>query len=145
LKVTPFLKKDEVERKWWLVDAEGKILGRLASEIAKILMGKHKAQYTPHADCGDFVVVINAEKIKVTGKKMDQKLYRFHSEYPGNLKEFTLREMLERNPEKVIFLAVKRMLPKNRLRDRRLKRLKIYVGNSHPHHAQNPQPLNLET
>jgi large subunit ribosomal protein L13 len=145
LKVTPSLKKEELERKWWLVDAEGKILGRLASQIAKILMGKHKAQYTPHADCGDFVVVINAEKIRVTGKKMEQKLYRFHSGYPGNLKEFTLREMLERNPEKVIFLAVKRMLPKNRLRDRRLKRLKIYVGSFHPHHAQNPQPLNLET
>jgi large subunit ribosomal protein L13 len=145
LKVTPFLKKEEVERKWWLVDAEGKILGRLASQIAKILMGKHKPQYTPHADCGDFVVVINAEKIRVTGKKMDQKFYRFHSGYPGNLKEFTLREMLKRNPKKVIYLAVKRMLPKNRLRKRRLKRLKIYVGSSHLHHAQNPQPLNLET
>jgi len=89
-------------------------------------------------------VVINAEKIRVTGKKMDQKIYRFHSGYPGNLKEFTLKEMLKRRPERVIYLAVKRMLPKNRLRDRRLKRLKIYAGSSHPHHAQNPQPLNLE-
>jgi len=144
LKVTPFLRKEDVKRKWYLIDAEGKILGRLASEIAKILMGKHKPQYTPHADCGDFVIVINASKVAVTGKKLQQKIYRWHSGYPSGLKEKTLEWMLENRPERVIYLAVKRMLPANRLRKRRLKRLKIYPDDKHPHAAQKPEILNIK-
>ncbi len=143
MKITPSLRKEDVKRKWWLVDAEGEILGRLASEIAKILMGKHKPQYTPHSDCGDFVIVINAEKVETTGKKVDQKTYRWHSGYPSGLKERTLGWMLEHHPERVIYLAVKRMLPANRLRKRRLKRLKIYTGPAHPHAAQKPELLNI--
>lgn len=144
MKVTPFLRKEDVKRKWYLIDAEGKVLGRLASEIAKILMGKHKPQYTPHADCGDFVIVINASKVAVTGKKLQQKIYRWHSGYPSGLKEKTLEWMLENRPERVIYLAVKRMLPANRLRKRRLKRLKIYPDDKHPHAAQKPEILNIK-
>lgn len=143
MKITPSLRKEDVVRKWWLVDAEGKVLGRLASEIAKILTGKHKPQYTPHADCGDFVIVINAEKVAVTGKKLEKKIYRWHSGYPSGLKEKTLEWILQHHPERVIYLAVKRMLPANRLRQKRLKRLKIYAGNTHPHAAQKPEVLNL--
>ncbi len=138
------IKPHEVERKWWVVDAEGKILGRLASEIAKILRGKHKPYYQPDVDCGDFVIVINAEKVRVTGKKLDQKIYYRHSGYPGGLKERTLRWMLEHKPEEVIRLAVKRMLPKNRLGHRMLKKLKVYRGPHHPHQAQKPEPLEVE-
>ncbi len=144
MKVTPFLRKEDVKRKWYLVDAEGKVLGRLASEIAKILMGKHKPQYTPHSDCGDFVIVINADKVAVTGKKLKQKIYRWHSGYPSGLKERTLEWMLENRPERVIYLAVKRMLPANRLRKRRLKRLKIYADDKHPHAAQKPEVLDIK-
>ncbi len=144
MKVTPFLRKEDVQREWYVVDAAGKTLGRLASEIAKILMGKHKPQYTPHADMGDFVIVLNAHKVKVTGKKLQQKVYRWHSGYPSGLKERPLWWMLQHHPERVIYLAVKRMLPKNKLRKRRLKRLKIYAADTHPHAAQNPKPLDIK-
>jgi len=144
VKVTPFLRKEDVQREWYVVDATGKTLGRLASEIAKILMGKHKPQYTPHADMGDFVIVLNAHKVKVTGKKLQQKVYRWHSGYPSGLKERPLWWMLQHHPERVIYLAVKRMLPKNKLRKRRLKRLKIYAADTHPHAAQNPKPLDIK-
>jgi len=136
-------RKEDVQRDWYLVDATGKTLGRLASEIAKILMGKHKPTYTPHVDGGDFVVVVNAEKIHVTGKKLDRKIYYKHTLYPGGLKETPLRKMLQEKPEEVIRLAVRGMLPKNRLRDRRMKRLKVYAGPEHPHKAQNPKPIEL--
>ena len=144
MKVTPFLRKEDVQREWYVVDATGKTLGRLASEIAKILMGKHKPQYTPHADMGDFVIVLNAHKVKVTGKKLQQKVYRWHSGYPSGLKERPLWWMLQHHPERVIYLAVKRMLRKNKLRKRRLKRLKIYAADTHPHAAQNPKPLDIK-
>ncbi|NPB03924.1 MAG: 50S ribosomal protein L13 [Thermotogae bacterium] len=142
--MTPFFRKEDIEREWYVVDATGKTLGRLASEIAKILMGKHKPQYTPHADMGDFVVVINAHRIKITGKKLQQKTYRWHSGYPSGLKERPLWWMLQHHPEKVLYLAVKGMLPKNKLRKRRLKRLKIYTSDTHPHAAQRPKELQVE-
>ena len=136
-------RKEDVKREWFVVDATGKTLGRLATEIAKILMGKHKPTYTPHIDGGDFVIVVNAEKIFVTGKKLTTKVYYKHTGYMGHLKEATLKEMLEKKPEEVIRLAVRGMLPKNKLRDRRMKRLKVYKGPEHPHKAQNPKPLEL--
>ena len=137
-------KPGEVARDWYLVDAEGQTLGRLATRIADTLRGKGKPQYTPHVDTGDFVVVVNAEKIAVTGKKLDDKMYYRHSGYPGGLKERSLREQLERRPTEVIRKAVKGMLPKNRLAAQQLTKLKIYAGPEHPHGPQNPQPLNLE-
>jgi len=138
------LRKEDVKRDWYIVDAAGKTLGRLATQIAKILMGKHKVTYTPHVDNGDFVIVVNADKIHVTGKKLDKKIYYKHTGYFGHLKEETLRQKLQRKPEEVIYLAVRGMLPKNRLRKRMLKRLKIYAGPEHPHKAQNPKPLEIE-
>jgi len=138
------VRPEDVERKWWVVDAQGKTLGRLASQIASILRGKHKPYYQPDVDCGDFVIVLNADKVKVTGKKLEQKIYAFHTNYPGGLKERTLRWMLENKPEEVIRLAVKRMLPKNRLGHRMLKRLKIYRGTEHPHQAQKPEVLEVK-
>ncbi len=140
---TYMAKPGEVTREWYVVDASGKTLGRLATEIARILRGKHKPQYTPHVDVGDFVIVINAEKIAVTGRKLDQKRYYRHSGYPGGLRSITLRRMLEKHPERVIRLAVKGMLPKNRLGRRMLKKLKVYAGPEHPHQAQQPKPLDL--
>lgn len=137
------VKASEIERRWFLVDAQGKTLGRVASEIAKILMGKHKPTYSPHMDCGDFVVVVNAEQIRVTGRKMDQKIYYRHSLYPGGLKEIPLNRMLERHPTRVLGLAVRRMLPKNRLGRQMFKKLKVYAGSEHPHQAQQPEPLDL--
>ncbi len=134
-------KPGEVTREWYLVDAEGKTLGRLATQIADTLRGKRKPQYTPHVDTGDFVVVVNAEKIQVTGKKLDQKRYSRHSGYPGGLRSRTLREQLERRPTEVLRLAVKGMLPKNRLARQQITKLKIYAGPEHPHEAQNPRPL----
>ena len=134
-------KPGEVARKWWIVDADGKNLGRLASEIAIVLRGKNKPQYTPHVDTGDFVVVVNAEKIAVTGNKLEGKVYYRHSGYPGGLKSRTLGEMLERRPNEVLRKAVKGMLPKNRLAARQLTKLKIYAGPEHPHAAQKPQEL----
>lgn len=138
-------KPEEIEkgRKWWLVDASDKPLGRLASKIAHILRGKHKPYFTPHLDCGDFVVVINAEKVKLTGKKWDQKFYYRHSGYPGGLKAIKYSILRRTHPEKIIQLAVKRMLPKNRLGRRMLKKLKVYAGPDHPHAAQKPVPLDL--
>ena len=130
-----------IEKKWYVVDATGYTLGRLSSEIAKVLRGKNKPQYTPHIDTGDFVVVVNAEKIKVTGKKLDQKIYYHHSDYVGGMKETTLREMLDKKPEKVIELAVKGMLPKGPLGRDMIKKLYVYAGNEHPHAAQKPEAL----
>jgi large subunit ribosomal protein L13 len=138
-------KPGEVTRDWYIVDADGQTLGRLATLIADTLRGKRKPQYTPHVDTGDFVVVVNAEKIHVTGNKLDQKMYYRHSGYPGGLKERSLREQLERRPTEVLRKAVKGMLPKNRLAARQLTKLKIYAGPDHPHASQNPQPLNLES
>jgi large subunit ribosomal protein L13 len=137
-------KPGEVARDWYLVDAEGKTLGRLATRIADTLRGKTKAQYTPHVDTGDFVVVVNAEKIAVTGNKLDDKMYHRHSGYPGGLRSRTLREQLERRPTEVLRKAVKGMLPRNRLARTQLTKLKIYAGPEHPHEAQAPKPLNLE-
>ena len=137
-------KAGDVARDWYLVDAEGKTLGRLATKIADTLRGKEKPQYTPHVDTGDFVVVVNAEKIAVTGKKLDEKLYRRHSGYPGGLKERPLREELARRPTEVLRKAVKGMMPRNRLARVQLTKLKIYAGPDHPHEAQAPKPLPLE-
>ena len=137
-------KPGEVARDWYLVDAEGQTLGRLATRIADTLRGKGKAQYTPHVDTGDFVIVVNAEKIAVTGNKLDQKQYYRHSGYPGGLRSRTLREQLDRRPTEVLRVAVKGMLPKNRLAAKQLTKLKIYAGPEHPHEAQAPKPLELE-
>jgi large subunit ribosomal protein L13 len=136
-------KPGEVERRWYVVDADGQTLGRLATRIADTLRGKGKAQYTPHVDTGDFVVVVNAEKVRVTGNKLDQKRYYRHSGYPGGLRSRTLREQLERRPTEVIRTAVKGMLPKNRLARKQLNKLKVYAGPDHPHEAQAPQPLEV--
>jgi large subunit ribosomal protein L13 len=137
-------KPGEIAREWYVVDAEGQTLGRLATQIADTLRGKNKPQYTPHVDTGDFVVVVNAEKIGVTGKKMDEKIYYRHSGYPGGLKERTLREQLDRRPTEVLRKAVKGMLPRNRLSRQQITKLKIYAGPAHPHEAQAPKPLPLE-
>ena len=134
-------KPGEIAREWYVVDAEGQTLGRLATQIADTLRGKNKAAYTPHVDTGDFVVVVNAEKIRVTGKKMEQKRYWRHSGYPGGIKSRTLAEMLDRRPEEVIRKAVKGMLPRNRLARKQLTKLKVYAGPDHPHAAQKPQPM----
>jgi large subunit ribosomal protein L13 len=136
-------KPREIEQSWYLVDADARILGRLATQIADLLRGKGKPQYTPHVDTGDFVIVVNAEKVRVTGKKLDQKIYYRHSGYPGGLKERTLAEQLERRPEDVLRRAVKGMLPKNRLAAAQLRKLKIYAGPDHPHEAQNPTPMEI--
>jgi large subunit ribosomal protein L13 len=137
-------KKGEIAREWYLVDADGQTLGRLATRIADMLRGKNKPEYTPHVDTGDFVVVVNAEKIHVTGNKLDQKRYYRHSGYPGGLRSRTLREQLDRRPTEVLRKAVKGMLPKNRLARQQITKLKIYVGPEHPHEAQAPKPLKLE-
>jgi large subunit ribosomal protein L13 len=134
----------EVRRKWYVVDAEGKILGRLASEIARVLRGKNKPQYTPHVDVGDFVVVVNADRVIVTGRKAEQKVYRRHSGYPGGMKQTTYERMLERRPEEILRKAVYGMMPKTRLARRQMSKLKIYVGPEHPHAAQNPQRLEVK-
>jgi large subunit ribosomal protein L13 len=138
-------KPGEVTREWYLVDAEGKTLGRLATQIADTLRGKRKPQYTPHVDTGDFVIVVNADKIQVTGNKLDQKRYYRHSGYPGGLRSRTLREQLERRPTEVLRIAVKGMLPKNRLARQQITKLKIYAGPEHPHEAQNPRSLELDS
>lgn len=136
-------KAESVERKWYVVDAKGKTLGRLSSEIAKILRGKHKPIYTPHVDTGDFVIVINAEKVEVTGKKMDKKVYRHHTGYPGGLKEVSLEQVIEKKPAMAIYQAVKGMLPHNSLGRKMLKKLRVYAGPVHPHEAQKPEALEL--
>jgi large subunit ribosomal protein L13 len=138
-------KASELEHQWYLIDAENMVLGRLASQIAQILRGKHKPTFTPHMNGGDFVIVINASKIAVTGKRMDQKMYYRHSQYPGGFKEESLRHLLARKPEAVIERAVKGMLPHNRLGDDILAHLKVYGGPHHPHKAQQPVPWTLPT
>lgn len=132
---------DKLERKWYVVDAEGCTLGRLASEVAKILRGKHKPQFTPHVDTGDYVIITNAEKIKVTGKKLSQKIYYRHSGYVGGMKETTLSEMLAKKPERVLELAVKGMLPKGPLGRKMYRKLFVYAGPEHKHEAQKPETL----
>jgi large subunit ribosomal protein L13 len=132
------------ERNWLVVDASGQTLGRLATRIADALRGKRKPEYTPHVDTGDFVIVVNAAKIVVTGRKREQKLYRRHSGYPGGLRSRSLNDMLERRPEEVIRLAVKGMLPRNRLGRAQLRKLKVYAGPDHPHEAQKPEPMEIE-
>jgi large subunit ribosomal protein L13 len=136
-------KAEEVERQWWVVDAEGQTLGRLATRIATILRGKHKPIYTAHVDTGDFVIVVNADKITVTGDKLDTIIYYRHSGYPGGLKERTLREQLQKFPERPIEEAVRGMLPKTKLGRSMIKKLKVYAGPEHPHAAQQPQALEL--
>jgi len=137
------LKASEITREWWVVDAAGWNLGRLATRIATILRGKHKPVYTPSLDVGDYVIVINAEKIEVTGRKLETKMYYRHSLYPGGLKQTSLQNMLAKHPDRVIKHAVKGMLPKNRLGRAMIKKLKVYAGDSHPHAAQAPKPLAL--
>lgn len=132
-------KPAEVERKWYVIDAEDKTLGKIASEVASILRGKKKPIYTPHVDTGDYVIVINAEKVRVTGKKEEQKIYKSHSGYPGGLKETTLRELRAKKPEEIIRHAVKGMMPKGKLGRQVFKKLKVYAGPEHPHTAQNPE------
>ena len=136
---TYMAKAAEVERKWYVIDATDKALGRLSSEVASILRGKHKAIYTPHVDTGDFVIVINAEKIKLTGNKLRDKKYYRHSGYPGGIKEISYGELLRKRPEKVIEISVKGMLPHNRLGRAMFKKLKVYSGSEHPHQAQKPE------
>ena len=138
-------KPGEIERRWFIVDAEGKTLGRLATRIADVLRGKDKPTYTPHVDTGDFVVVVNAEKIAVTGNKLDAKMYHRHSGYPGGLRSRTLRDQLDRRPTEVIRKAVKGMLPRNRLARQQLNKLKVYAGPEHPHEAQAPQQLEVSS
>jgi len=136
-------KPGQVERRWYVVDATDQVLGRLAARIARVLIGKHKPVYTPHVDTGDYVVVLNAGRVKVTGNKKDTKVYQRYTRYPGGLKEIPMRRMLERHPERVLREAVRRMLPKNPLARRQLLKLKLYAGDTHPHQAQNPEPLTL--
>lgn len=138
---TVFAKKNEVERKWHLIDADGLILGRLATKVADILRGKDKPIFTPNVDTGDFVVIINASKVRFTGKKLRQKKYYRHSGYPGGIKETLALDMLRKTPERIVMLAVKGMLPKNRLGRAQLKKLKVYADSSHPHSAQTPETL----
>ncbi len=134
----------EVERKWYVIDAEGKTLGRLASQIARVLRGKHKPQYTPHVDVGDFVVVVNANRVLVTGRKAEQKVYRRHSGHPGGMKETSYERMLERRPEDILRKAVYGMMPKSRLARQQMRKLKIYASAEHPHAAQNPRRLEVK-
>jgi large subunit ribosomal protein L13 len=138
---THVVKTSDIEREWFVVDATGQTLGRLASNVARVLRGKHKATYSPHLDVGDYVVVVNADKIAVTGRKLDQKTYHRHTGYPGGLRSITLREQLVRHPTFAVRAAVKGMLPKNRLGRRMLRKLKVYVGADHPHQAQQPKAL----
>lgn len=140
---TYMAKANEVKRKWYVVDAEGKVLGRLASEVAKILRGKHKPDYTPHVDTGDFVIVLNADKVVLTGNKLDQKMHRYHTGYPGGLKEIKYRKFLAEKPERAVELAIKGMLPKNSLGRAMFRKLKVYRGSEHNHQAQKPEKLDI--
>jgi len=137
-------KKESVEKKWFIVDADSRVLGRVASEVAKVIRGKHKPSFTPHIDCGDNVIVINAEKIRFTGDKMNSKQYISHSGYPGGQKRLSPRQLLAKKPEKIFEHAIKGMLPKNRLGRQLFKNLHVYVGDNHPHEAQNPKVLELK-
>jgi large subunit ribosomal protein L13 len=136
-------KSEDIEKKWYLIDAKGKTVGRLATKIAKLLRGKDKPQFTPYADIGDFVIVINADKVRFTGKKWSQKTYYWHTPYPGGLKSITAGELLKKNPEEIIRKAVWGMLPKTKWQKKLIKRLKVYSGDNHPHHAQKPEPLEV--
>lgn len=136
-------KVDEIERKWFVVDAQGRILGRLASAVASILMGKDKPHYTAFLDTGDFVIIVNADKVKLTGKKLQEKVYYSHSGQPGSLKQITAKDLLSKHPERVVRSAVRGMLPKNRLGRKMLSKLKVYAGPEHRHQAQKPEPLAL--
>lgn len=140
---TQYAKKNEIERKWYVVDAHDQVLGRLASQIASRLRGKHKPEFTPNSDTGDFIIVVNAEKVKVTGHKLDDKIYYSHSGYPGGLRSETVRERLEKKPEDVIRAAVKGMLPKNRLGRVMITKLKVFTGPDHRHEAQKPETIEL--
>jgi large subunit ribosomal protein L13 len=140
---TQSAKKEDVERKWYIVDAEGEVVGRLCSKIAQVLRGKHKASYTPHVDTGDYIIVINAEKVRFTGNKMQNKEYQTYSGYPGGQKSRTAREMMEKRPIRIVEIAVKGMLPKNRLGRQMYKKLFVYEGTDHPHEAQKPEPFNF--
>ncbi|MFA4015058.1 MAG: hypothetical protein RUDDFDWM_000124 [Candidatus Fervidibacterota bacterium] len=140
---TTYIKPEQVERKWYLVDAEGVRLGRLASVVAYLLIGKHKPQWQPNIDVGDYVIVINAEKVVLTGKKLEQKFHYRHSGYPGNLRAYSYKWMLQNRPEQVITLAVERMLPKNRLGRKMMKKLRVYRGQNHPHQAQQPIQIDV--
>lgn len=144
MKTTFMANPSKVERKWYVVDAEGKTLGRLAAEVAKVLRGKNKPDFTPHVDTGDHVIVINAEKVRVTGKKLLQKTYFRHSGYPGGSTFTTLQNMLEKRPERVVEVAVRGMLPKNRLGDQMYRKLNVYAGAEHPHAAQKPEVLEID-
>ncbi len=141
---TVMANSETIERKWFVVDAEGQTLGRFASEVAKILKGKHKPEYTPHVDCGDYVIVLNCGKIKVTGNKATQKVYRHHTGWVGNLKEISYQEMLKKHPDRIITHAVKGMLPKNSLGRQMIKKLKVYTGSEHSHDAQKPEVLEIK-
>ncbi|QYR22207.1 50S ribosomal protein L13 [Paenibacillus sp. sptzw28] len=143
MRTTYMAKPNEVERKWYVIDAEGKTLGRLASEAASLIRGKHKPEFTPHVDTGDFVVVINAEKIVLTGKKLQNKMYYRHSMYPGGLKVTSAQDMIKNKPIRVLEQAIYGMLPKNRLGDKMKMKLKVYAGSEHPHQAQNPEVYEL--
>ena len=140
---TVSVREQDVQRDWYVIDAQGQTLGRVATHVATLLRGKHKPIYTPHVDCGDYVVVVNADKIHVTGKKMTQKIYYRHSGYPGGLKQVTLRDQLQKFPDRIVEKAVRGMLPKNRLGRRMFKKLKVYAGPDHPHQAQQPKPMEL--
>ncbi len=137
-------KKGSVEKNWWILDADSRVLGRVASEVAKIIRGKHKPSFTPHIDCGDNVIVINAEKIRMTGDKMNSKEYISHSGYPGGQKRLSPKQLLAKKPERIFEYAVRGMLPKNRLGRQLFKNLHVYVGDQHPHEAQNPKVLELK-
>jgi len=145
---TYFPKGEEVatlrEGKWYLVDASGQVLGRLATQVARLLMGKHKPRWTPYLDCGDHVIVINARKVRLTGRKLAQKVYRWHSGYPGGLKEVKARQLYERKPEVMVREAILGMLPKNKLHKRLARKLRVYANDKHPHQAQQPEPVVLE-
>ena len=137
-------KPSDIQKEWHVIDAEGLALGRIASRVSRILMGKHRPEYTPHLDTGDFVVIVNAEKVYLSGKKSEQKQYHYHTGYAGGLREIPVKEMLERKPEEVIRLAVRRMLPKTKLGRQMITKLKVYAGPDHPHAAQQPRSLDIE-
>lgn len=141
---TYFATSENTEQKWYVVDASGKVLGRLATQIAKVLRGKHKPEFTPHADAGDHVIVVNAAQIKVTGKKESDKVYYSHSGYPGGIKEITFDKMMQKDPTRILEIAVKGMMPKNPLGRAMLRKLKVYAGAEHPHVAQQPVEINLD-
>ncbi len=145
MKKTEFAKKETIQRDWFVIDAKDQVLGRLAAEIARRLRGKHKPVYSPQVDTGDYIIVVNADKIRLTGKKLDNKVYYRHTGYPGGLKTLTARQLLRRKPERMLELAVKGMLPKNKLGRRMYRKLKVYTTPEHPHAAQQPQELTIES